>query len=1373
MTASPQPVFRCLSLLCYLASLICLPAGAANFYWDADPATVQNQNGSGIWVSGGTAANANWTSGAAAGGANAAWQNGNHVAVLGATSGYSNNGTGGTVTLGENITLNRIDKSGQAGAYILDAGTGPYTITLTGTSAGIGNNNPNAAAALTLHAAILGDNTGFMKFNNGAVILTGANAWTGGTRITAHAASGSSSVLQIGNGGTTGTLGNGDVSFSSGSGGTGGQSVLAFNRSDSVSLTQNLVSATATDLNKGILRQAGSGTLVVASDNAAFTGTAEVTAGTLQIGDGLTSGALPSVTSISVSSGGTLRFDRTDTVTFNAPVTGAGRILKAGSGTLVLGSNASTFGGGTVIEAGSLQLANNDALPTNTTVTFSGPGVLDLNGFDQTVGSLSVANGQTGRVIGATGSTLTAGGANLSLGGTVAGATASLDLSGLAEFVFNGPTRVLSVGGQFVSNDAPSTVSNGILTLAQANIITAATVNVGSLNAGGGNHENSGTLLLGQSNTITAANFNLGDVKNQGFVRFADGVTGGTLTLRGSNAAQRMDILIGKHDSNGVVVDQSVFDTTSGTLDALVGTLTLGVTNDRSRSGLGRFSMGAGLLDATTIVLGRRISSLNSAAGAGASPTGILELNGGTLLVRTLIFADKQDTGTLGTVGGIFNFSSGLLRAQTLQAGAGTTGVSRILRWSGGSIETYDASTDLSISDITLTLEGSGSRLFNPGSGRTVAISGPIVNGTTAPTTAFTKQGAGTLVLGGTGSTHTGSIVLEAGTLRTAGNEAISNTASLQFTGNALLDVQGNTETISALNVAVNVTGTVQGAGSLILSGGPNWNIGGGTASTATVLNMTGLGSFTFDSINSDITWGAQNNAASNSVTVHLAQNNLVKAKSLGIASVTSGNVAGRNLSTVNLGQSNSVFASAITVGSYKSDARLQFASGITTGSLQIRATNGTGRASLLVGRGQSGAVATDALVDLSGGSVDALLSTLTLGQNDNSGTQASNTTATFLMNAGTLDATSIVLGELTNNSTIETYQANGIFTLSGPGTVKASTLTFSQRSGTNNGAGLANGTFNLSGGTLQAATLQRGTSPRGSAVFNWNSGTVENYDAATDLTVTNVNLTLNGAGSRNFNVTAGRSATVNSQVVDGTSPGSAAFTKTGTGTLRLLGANTYTGSTTIQQGVLFAGNSSGSATGTGSLSISSAGTLSGTGRLAPLGSAGVLNEGTLKPGNVGGATAGVLTLDLGGTTGGMVSTGTLNFDLFTNAGDNSSVAGSSDRLSILQAAGGDISLGGTLHLSLGEGSLLTSPGDFQEGNRWLLIDWSGLTGGLPSVNFGQVTSSEINLPSTLKWSYDFDQNGLYAVIVVVPEPGRAGLLLMGACLVWLRRRRR
>ncbi|MDR1738402.1 MAG: autotransporter-associated beta strand repeat-containing protein [Candidatus Symbiothrix sp.] len=73
-------------------------------------------------------------------------------------------------------------------------------------------------------------------------------------------------------------------------------------------------------------------------------------------------------------------------------------------------------------------------------------------------------------------------------------------------------------------------------------------------------------------------------------------------------------------------------------------------------------------------------------------------------------------------------------------------------------------------------------------------------------------------------------------------------------------------------------------------------------------------------------------------------------------------------------------------------------------------------------------------------------------------------------------------------------------------------------------------------------------------------------------------------------------------------------FTKVGTGMQIFTNANTYTGTTTIRSGSLLANNTTGSATGTGSVSVGTGGALGGKGFVG--GNVSVLAEGLITPGD-------------------------------------------------------------------------------------------------------------------------------------------------------------
>ena len=77
---------------------------------------------------------------------------------------------------------------------------------------------------------------------------------------------------------------------------------------------------------------------------------------------------------------------------------------------------------------------------------------------------------------------------------------------------------------------------------------------------------------------------------------------------------------------------------------------------------------------------------------------------------------------------------------------------------------------------------------------------------------------------------------------------------------------------------------------------------------------------------------------------------------------------------------------------------------------------------------------------------------------------------------------------------------------------------------------------------------------------------------------------------------------------------GTSSITKRGTGSWTLTGASTHTGNTAVNGGKLIVNNTTGSGTGTGSVTVNSTGTLSGTGIIT--GAVAVNTGGTLAPGN-------------------------------------------------------------------------------------------------------------------------------------------------------------
>ena len=114
---------------------------------------------------------------------------------------------------------------------------------------------------------MISGNGAFQQRGTGTTILTGDNTYTGGTTITAG-------TLQLGNGGTTGSI-VGDVP---------NNGTFAFNRSNTLAFG-GVISGT------GAFQQNGAGTTILTADNT-YTGGTTISAGTLQLGDGGTTGSI-------------------------------------------------------------------------------------------------------------------------------------------------------------------------------------------------------------------------------------------------------------------------------------------------------------------------------------------------------------------------------------------------------------------------------------------------------------------------------------------------------------------------------------------------------------------------------------------------------------------------------------------------------------------------------------------------------------------------------------------------------------------------------------------------------------------------------------------------------------------------------------------------------------------------------------------------------------------------------------------------------------------------------------------------------------------------------------------------------------------------
>ncbi|MFD4837385.1 autotransporter outer membrane beta-barrel domain-containing protein, partial [Achromobacter sp. NPDC058515] len=131
--------------------------------------------------------------------------------------------------------------------------------------------------------------------------------------------------------------------------------------------------------------QAGAGATILTADNT-YTGGTTISAGTLQLGNGGTTGGIAG----NVANNGTLAFNRSDTVTFPGLISGSGAVNQNGTGATVLTAQ-NTYGGPTNINAGVLRAVAISTLSPNSAVNVAAAGTLDLNGLSQATAGVANA----------------------------------------------------------------------------------------------------------------------------------------------------------------------------------------------------------------------------------------------------------------------------------------------------------------------------------------------------------------------------------------------------------------------------------------------------------------------------------------------------------------------------------------------------------------------------------------------------------------------------------------------------------------------------------------------------------------------------------------------------------------------------------------------------------------------------------------------------------------------------------------------------------------------------------------------------------------------------------------------------------------------
>ncbi|MDI1311020.1 autotransporter-associated beta strand repeat-containing protein [Prosthecobacter sp.] len=1005
----------------------------------------------------------------------------------------------------------------------------------------------------------------------------------------------------------------------------------------------------------------------------------------------------------------------TSTLTFSGNISGDGAVTITGLGVTVF-SGTNTYAGTTTVNASKLQITGGSAIADTGLVamsTGSSTNTLDVQS-SETIGALSGGTAAFSVVNLAAGQVLTLSSGTQTYSGT---------FSGSGKLIVAGAQQILATA--FTLADV--SVSSGTLTLAAVSTITnGLTLTGGTLQ---GSVARGSTLTLTNAIIVSAGTHSFLSAQSNGgtsgtaTINFGGSLTinaGGILKLGtpGANAAYGT--------ANGALSFGAA--ATSGTKFQLNGnsfTLT-GLSTDAATPGTATVENGS--TTAATLTVALAASTANTYAGTlrnGGTGTLALTLNGAADSVLTLSGVNTFTGSTTLTSGSLVLASSLALQGSTVTTGG--TGIvfdssvaSHSFTFGGLSGSTDLALTDNASNAVTLTIGNNGSSQTYSG----------VLSGAGA----LTKVGAGTQTFI-TAQTYTGATTVNGGTLKlyfdtgTPTSNIIAPGSELILGGGTFLQQQNtvgpNTQTLNGVTVRAGSSVVNQlrvGGGSMLLTLGTVIRETGGTVAFsangggASGIAATGTNT-TSGIIGGYATYLTTNGGASHSNTTDWATYSGGKIVSLSAGSYS--NTAATTAST-NLDLTSSVILNSnVTVGS------IRFNSAITTPTLTLNGSHIIGSGGILV----TPALAGNATLITGGTLTSGNGQDIVIIQNNTTTGGALTVAATL---TGAVGLTKSGGGQLiltgTNDYTGATYLNGGVTSIS---------------SNANLGAVTTGAAVNLNGGTLSATasvTLDNGGIAQRNITVGSNGGTL---DVATGQTLT----------------------------VSGSVSGDGALSKTGAGTLVLSGTSTGTGVTTVTAGNLQVGAASSGQTGTGQVVLNGADSvLSGTGQVQ---GTTTVTQGTVRPGDNGGTDVGTLTTaDLIFTP--VAATTVIELQI-TGSSPGSTLA--SDKILI----GGALTLNGSSNIVVKGDTYIPTLGD-----TFVLLDWNTVldtgttsifstgTDNRTGANIGNEGNLDLPDLSTYGFTWqilDFSGSGSLT-LVVVPEPARVLLLLLGILPLYLRRRR-
>jgi autotransporter-associated beta strand protein len=539
----------------------------------------------------------------------------------------------------------------------------------------------------------------------------------------------------------------------------------------------------------GSLAMTGAGLLTLTASNT-YTGGTTISAGTLQLGDGVANNGYVQG---NIVNGGVLVFDNPLAETYGGVISG-GTLVKNGGGMLTL-SGSNNFGyGGTTIDAGMLRLSGSGTLGGSHAWLAINGGLLDLNGTSQSVSSLAgsggtIANnassgtvtltigydsvtiyqgviedhsaGSGGAIaISLVGGALTLTGSNTYSGGTsVSGGTLQLgdgitnngyvqgDILDNGTLIFANPAAQ-SCSGVISGNGSLIKLGAGALTLSASNTYSGRTTVSG------------GTLML----DFSAAGAPAANILNK-FSNVTLG--GGTLLLNGNASTTNSQTLTGTVVNPGASAIQLIANPTSNPLSLALGGIT------RAAGGVVDFTLPSGTQSAANGITTTTANSSGILGGwATVSGSDWASNNGsGNVVPLASYTPDTWATGnnTDVTISSAppSGSTTNSLRFNTPSSNTLTLSGTNVIA-SGGILVTSNVGNNAQTITGGSLAGASGQDLIllqnNPAGALTIASA--IVDSTTA--TGLTKAGPGTLTLSGP-NTYSGPTTVLGGVLSLTG----------------------------------------------------------------------------------------------------------------------------------------------------------------------------------------------------------------------------------------------------------------------------------------------------------------------------------------------------------------------------------------------------------------------------------------------------------------------------------------------------------------------------------------------------------------------------------------------------------------------------